>query len=175
MAARIEIPELERALSVVGLELDFPEELDVAPAVAAELAARPARRPLFRLRSLRLPVLRPPGLGLPDAVYVRDLTVGGAEVFLVYSPRAGIPAARETGVGLLVSEFTGDLYRPGLEKLSFGAKIERVRVDDSPGFWVEGGHGVTYLDRDGNVVGDDLRLAGSVLLWQRGTLTLRIE
>src|SRR5438132_8124962 len=192
MAARIEIPELERALSVVGLELDFPEELDVAPAVAAELAARPARRPLFRLRSLRLPVLRPPavlrpawqvvvaavvaglvafsgvlaaspgvrqaverwfglggvrivrtpppstlppvrrlgegldlgrpttladaerhlgqrillpaGLGQPDAVYVRDLTVGGAEVFLVYRPRAGIPAARETGVGRLVAE-----------------------------------------------------------------------
>src|SRR2546426_101329 len=79
--ARIQIRELERALSVVGLEFDFPEELDVAPAVAAELAARPARRPLFRLRSLRLPVLRPPAVLRPAWQVVVAAVVAGLVAF----------------------------------------------------------------------------------------------
>src|SRR2546425_12885071 len=102
MAARIEIPELERALSVVGLELDFPEELDVAPAVAAELAARPARRPLFRLRSLRLPVLRPPAVLRPAWQVVVAAVVAGLGGFsrgLAASARVRPGGARWVGPG----------------------------------------------------------------------------
>jgi hypothetical protein len=75
----------------------------------------------------------------------------------------------------LLSEFSGDLYRPGLEKFSLGATLRPVTVGGGRGFWVEGAHAVAYLDRNGNVIADDLRLAGNVLLWERGGLTLRIE
>jgi hypothetical protein len=120
-------------------------------------------------------ILVPAGLGPPDSVYVHDLTVGGVEVFLVYRERPGLPRTGTTGVGLLLSEFSGDIYRPGLQKFSFGATLRRITVDGARGFWIEGAHAVAYLDRDGNVIGDDLRLAGNVLLWERAGLTLRIE
>lgn len=120
-------------------------------------------------------LLFPAGLGSPDEVYVRDLSVGGSEVFLVYRERPGIPRAGTTGVALLVSEFTGSVYRPGFQKYSFGAKIERVTVNGGRGLWIEGGHGLAYLDANGEVVQDQLRLAGNVLLWEQGPLTLRIE
>jgi len=126
-------------------------------------------------RHLGHTIPQPGGLGPPDAVYVHDLSIGGAEAFLVYRARPGLPAAHETGVGLLLSAFTGDIYRPGLQKFSFGATIERVSVTGSRGFWIEGGHGVTYLDANGQEVGEETRLAGNVLLWERGALTLRLE
>lgn len=117
----------------------------------------------------------PSELGRPDRVSIRDLSVGGSEVFLVYRARAGLPRSDATGVGLLVSEFSGSLYQPGLEKYSFGAKVERLTVNGGRGLWIEGGHGVTYLDANGQVVPDDFRLAGNVLLWEQGPLTIRIE
>lgn len=126
-------------------------------------------------RHLGATLLFPAGLGAPDELYVRDLSVGGSEVFLVYRERPGIPRAGTTGVALLVSEFTGSMYRPGFEKYSFGAKIERVTVNGGRGLWIEGGHGLAYLDANGEVVQDQFRLAGNVLLWEQGPLTLRIE
>jgi hypothetical protein len=126
-------------------------------------------------RHLGATLLFPAGLGQPDAMFIRDLSVGGSEVFLVYRERPGIPRAGTTGVALLVSEFTGSVYRPGLQKYSFGAKIERLTVNGGRGLWIEGGHGVAYLDARGEVVQDQFRLAGNVLLWERGRLTLRIE
>lgn len=120
-------------------------------------------------------LLFPQGLGTPDAVYIRDLTIGGSEVFLVYRDRPGIPSAGTTGVALLVSEFTGEVYRPGFQKLSFGATIERVTVNGGRGLWIDGGHGLAYLDTNGEEVQDQFRLAGNVLLWEQGNLTVRIE
>jgi hypothetical protein len=124
---------------------------------------------------LRRKLLVPQGLGTPDAIYIRDLTIGGSEVFLVYRDRPGIPSAETTGVALLVSEFTGEVYRPGFQKLSFGATIERVTVNGGRGLWIEGGHGLAYLDTNGDEVQDQFRLAGNVLLWEQGELTVRIE
>jgi hypothetical protein len=126
-------------------------------------------------RHLGQRILLPAGLGPPDEVWVQDLSVGGVEVFLVYRPGPGLPVTSQTGVGLLLSEFTGDIYRPGLEKFGQPTQIKAVKVNGGQGFWIEGGHGVMYLDVNGNAVPDSLRLAGNVLLWQQGRLTLRIE
>ena len=120
-------------------------------------------------------VLLPRDLGGPDRISIRDLSIGGSEVFLVYRDRPGIPRAGTTGVALLVSEFTGTLYRPGLEKYSLGATFESIVVNGGRGLWIEGGHGVAYLDSEGEVVPDEFRLAGNVLLWEQGDLTIRIE
>jgi hypothetical protein len=42
--------------------------------------------------------------------------------------------------------------------------------------WIEGApHTVAYLDADGRLVPDTLRLAGNALIWQLGEITLRLE
>jgi hypothetical protein len=120
-------------------------------------------------------ILLPANLGQPDEVYVRDYSLTGAQVFLVYRERPGLPKASATGVGLLLGEFTGDISREAMDKFTEGATLEVVRVDDTNGFWIEHGHAVGYADRRGQMVADDLRLAGNVLLWEQGRLTLRIE
>jgi hypothetical protein len=51
-----------------------------------------------------------------------------------------------------------------------------VKVSGDPGFWIAGKpHVLMFLDPNGNVIDDSVRLAGNVLLWERGDLTLRIE
>ena len=261
--ARRDLAAVERALRMLGPDLDFPDPAGMAVAVTARLERERVRRPLFRLPVLRLPVLRPPAvlrpawqtavaavagfaillsgvlvaspsareavagwfglrgvhvvvtpppsilpserplghgldlgrqatlaeaeqhvgvrllvpaaLGRPDAVYVRDLSLTGAINYLVYRERPGLPRTSATGVGLLLAEFTGDISRPGLVKFTNGAKLVPVRVNGSPGYWIEQGHGVAYVDSRGNIIGDDARLAGNVLLWEQGPLTFRIE
>jgi hypothetical protein len=54
--------------------------------------------------------------------------------------------------------------------------VEPVTVDGREGVWLEGGpHTVTFLDEDGEPVVDHTRLAGNTLIWERGSLTLRLE
>ena len=172
--------ELERMLSQLGRELDWPDTPELAPAVRARLAEpspRRARRPLVggMRRSLALalvlvlvlaavaaaavPTVRdavleflglqgatvervatqptppperpldlgrrttleaargplafapllPTGLGAPDGVYLRRRVRGG-ELSLAYRARPGLPPARSTRLGLLMSEFRGDLH-----------------------------------------------------------------
>ena len=265
MARRTAIAELEGALVAVGAVLDFPDAVDLAPAVTARLEREPvpSRLPVFRLPRLRLPVfgpspvlrpawqtvaaavvalvvavsgvlvaspgardavagwlglrgvrivqtpapptppptrtlgdgldlgarttlpaaedhigariLLPAALGPPDAVYVRDLSLTGVQVYLVYGARAGLPRTGATGVGLLLGEFTGDISTEGMTKFTNGARLEFVRVGGARGYWIEQGHVVGYVDSKGNVLGDTIRLAGNVLLWEHGKLTLRIE
>ena len=54
--------------------------------------------------------------------------------------------------------------------------VERVRVGGAPGLWIAGRpHTFLYRNATGEVVADEFRLAGNVLLWERGGLTLRLE
>ena len=62
-----------------------------------------------------------------------------------------------------------------LAKLVEPGRIDHVMVGRSPGIWIRGVHVVAFLDRDGNMQTDSLRRAGSVLIWQRGGVTYRIE
>ncbi len=119
-----------------------------------------------------------PGLAEPDEVYVKLLPTGEPEVFLVYAARPGIPRATSTRTGLLVSEFQARVDEDILFKKLYqpGTSIEAVRVNGQPGFWMSGRpHYVLVVDPRGNVVEDQVRLAGNVLLWERGAVTLRLE
>ena len=62
------------------------------------------------------PVLLPtlPALGAADEVYLGEPPVGG-QVSLVWLPRPGLPAAPETGVALLLTQFRAGL-EPGFVK-----------------------------------------------------------
>ena len=77
----------------------------------------------------------------------------------------------------LITEFRGSRTRTFLEKvIGPGARVAPVRVGGAPGVWVTGRpHAFIYADRDGVIRTENTRLAGNVLLWERGGLVLRIE
>jgi hypothetical protein len=117
--------------------------------------------------------LVPAGLGEPDVVHVHN----GRELVLTYRPRAGLPRAQTTDLGLLVSEFRGDLAPEYAGKIAGQATtVERLRVDGEPAIWLAGApHFFFYRAPGGRVVESELRLAQNVLLLQRGRLLIRLE
>ena len=114
--------------------------------------------------------------GDPDGVYIRHTTPGG-ELSLTYRPRAGLPRARSTDLGLLVSEFRGDLAPEYAGKMAGQATtVARLRVDGEPAIWVAGApHYFFYRAPGGRFIDSELRLAQNVLLLQRGRLLIRLE
>jgi hypothetical protein len=241
------MPELERMLTQLGRELDWPDTPDLAPRVRARLA-EPARRrrraplPWGLRRSLALALvlllvlaavtaaavpgvrdavleflglqgatverrttlptpprerpldlgrrttladaagllafepLVPAGMGDPDGVYIRRGVPGG-ELSLTYRPRPGLPRAQSTRLGLLVSEFRGDLHRDYVGKIVGPAGVvERLALDGGRAIWIEGvEHFFFYRDPNGRLIEHELRLAENVLLVERGDLLVRLE
>jgi hypothetical protein len=121
-------------------------------------------------------VLVPEALGEPDSVWHSGFLPGG-RISLIYAPREELPRTRETGVGLLVTEFRGDVAPELVGKLVDQAtRVERLTVDGSPAIWLEGGpHEVFFRAPDGEILGDTVRLAGNTLLLEQGTLLVRLE
>jgi hypothetical protein len=77
---------------------------------------------------------------------------------------------------LLVIEFRGTSRPFILKMIAVGTRVIRARVGSEPAAYVEGApHEVFFLDAHGNPRTDEVRLAGNVLLWQHGSLTVRIE
>jgi hypothetical protein len=124
------------------------------------------------------PVLMPDDalLGPPDEVYL-DLAHRDGAVSLVWGARPGLPVASTTGAGLLLTEFRGSINEQFFQKfVGPGSTVERVHVGDRIGFWISGApHEVVVLDRSGKPIFDTIRLAGNVLMWEEGELTLRME
>jgi hypothetical protein len=117
----------------------------------------------------------PAALGRPDATYV----TGGERpsVSLVYAPRRGLPQARETGVGLLVTELQGDLNPQIYRKVRTGAtKVIFLKVGPYQAVGLEGGpHVVYFYDAQGTLIQQRTRLAANVLLFVRGGVLIRME
>jgi hypothetical protein len=120
--------------------------------------------------------LVPGELDGPDGVYVRRGPAGG-ELSLTYNARPGLPRAGSTRLGLLVTEFRGDLSPEYVGKVAGATTtIERLRVDGERAIWVAGApHFFFYRTPDGVIVDDQLRLADNVLLLERGPLLIRLE
>ncbi|MEP6977264.1 MAG: hypothetical protein ABI948_04350 [Thermoleophilia bacterium] len=94
--------------------------------------------------------LLPPGV---DRVHVNE----GAILVLL----------RESGKPVLLTEFGGSFY---VKKVLGGAtQVEQVRVGRDYGLWVAGARHVFRMPSRAP------RMAGNVLLWTRGDLTLRLE
>jgi hypothetical protein len=129
-------------------------------------------------RQVRFPVLVPtlPDLGPPDAVYVGIPPVGG-QVALVWLGRPALPPVAQTGVGLLLTEFTGRLDPTFLKKIpGEGTRLKGVTVDGNQGYWFEGDpHEFAYQDANGQFTTATTRLAGNVLIWEQGGVTFRLE
>jgi hypothetical protein len=104
-------------------------------------------------------------LGEPDAVFVRGTRLAS----LVYGP---VEKPR-----LVLSELRGAVWEGMVKKLgAAGTRIEQVRVDGERGLFITGDqHFVMFLDENGDIDDEQTSLAGTVLLWNRGRLLLRLE
>ena len=112
----------------------------------------------------------------PDAVYLSQSTAGSFVTF-VYAPRADLPPTSVEGVGLLLTQFRGELAPEFVGKmLGPGTTVTELRVGTGRALWIAGApHVLLYRDAQGNVRDDTLRLAGNTLLWERDGVLLRIE
>lgn len=121
----------------------------------------------------------PHALGPPDSVWL-DMGVTGGQVALAYEATADLPAAPGTNLGALITQFPdAEVEAAALKKVTgsqSGTTFEPVVVGDEQGFWVSGKpHVIAYLEPDGDVRNETVRLAGNVLLWESDGVTYRIE
>jgi len=129
--------------------------------------------------AIKWQLLLPASLGQPDEVYLQpppDAPSDG-EATLVYAARPGLPAAGETGVGVLITEARGAINSEFFGKmLGPGTTIEPVTVAGSSGYWVAGTpHAFVFVDSAGNVRYETLRLAANTLLINVKGTVVRIE
>lgn len=104
-------------------------------------------------------------LGEPDAIYVR----AGRVASLVY----GSPERPR----LVLSQLDGAVWDGFHKKVAgTGTRIENVTVDGRPGLFVSGEeHYVMFQDASGQITDERTALAGNTLLWNRGSVLLRLE
>lgn len=164
-------------------------------ALAAALAIPSARSALLELFGLRgatierverLPALDPATgrrLGAPvsleqagEAASFRPLVPAEPDVhvFLDRASPGGAVTFRWDDRRLLLTEFRGE-STPFIQKSAgAGTRIEYIEVNRGAGYWLAGQrHVVVFRDAGGDV--REARLAGNVLLWEQGELTLRLE
>jgi hypothetical protein len=123
-----------------------------------------------RRRSPFLSLPTAEGLGQPDAIHL-----GGQSVSLVYGERPGFARSTTTGAAVLVQEFPARVG-PFIEKtLGAGTRLDRLRVDGDPAYFITGAHGFAYEGED-DVRFEQQRLAGNTLLVERPDgLLIRVE
>ncbi len=121
-------------------------------------------------------------LGEPDRVYVGFGRSEEPIVTLVYRDSDELPESEFTGVGALLTQFRASTSRELIEKGLYAKGIfpdttlTSVTVSGAPGYWIEGAdHMLVYEVSSGETFTDELRLAGNVLLWERGDMTYRLE
>ena len=104
----------------------------------------------------------------PDDVYFSRDVVGGRVSFVYGSTDR---------VDLLLTQFEASFEDRFIRKTAGpGTTIEDVTVNGGRGFWISGEmHVFLYLDANGSPREDTRRLAGNVLLWEQGPVTVRLE
>jgi hypothetical protein len=152
---------VERVFGIKGAVVERVPELPAIPSTAGATLHLGRAVPVADARhAASFTALLPPS-GV-SAAYVADDVAGG---------RVSLTAG-----GLLVIEFRGTSRPFILKMIAVGTRVIRARVGGEPAAYLEGApHEVFFLDAHGNPRTDDVRLAGNVLLWQHGSLTVRIE
>ena len=77
---------------------------------------------------------------------------------------------------VLIIEFRGTATPFIFKVIGPGTSFKQLRVNGGPGVYLSGApHEVLFETATGQVRTDRVRLAGNVLVWQQGQLTIRIE
>jgi len=163
IAAAFAVPQSRSAiLDWLGLRNVSVVRVDKLPVVPANGRLDLGRRVTLEEARRRASWLRVPD-SEPDSVWVNESLPGGKVSLLWGTP---------SNVRLLLTEFTGRTY---IEKIiQGGTQVERVEIGDA-GAWFQGAHAVVFQDRDGRFRESHARLAGNTLVWQLGSVTLRLE
>ena len=167
LAVAVAVPPARSALlDLLGLSGATAERVGTLPTVprAGDLALG-RRVSLARAeREADYDVLVP--VGRASRVYL-DASVPGAKVSVVWSER---------DVRVVLSQFRGEGL-PFVSKLvGPETRLEHVTVRGARGAWISGPeHVVLWRDANGRIREETRRLAGSVLLWERGGVTYRLE
>jgi hypothetical protein len=115
-------------------------------------------------------------LGRPDEVWVqgsRDAT----RVSFIFNASRDLPASEVTGVGAVLTQFIGQAQPDSLKKVaSTGTKVRFTAINGRPAYWIAGApHELTVVGASGEAIPLGSRVAGNVLLWESGPLTMRLE
>ena len=149
----------------------FPAAIDLGqPTSAADASSRTG-----------LPASVAPLLGEPEGIYVVSPPASG-QIVVVYPPSATLPVSRVAGTGALLSIMPGTI-EDGLFAKGLGpdTTVETLSFLDAAGLsvnaaWLSGQpHTYAFIDRNGQVHFDTLRLATNTLLWSDGEITYRLE
>jgi hypothetical protein len=164
-------------------------------AVAVAFAVTPARSAILRFFHLqgvtieyvdRLPPAkpqRPLDIGVPIRLDDVEATAGFRPLA---SPLLGRPDGvtwdggmvwyRYGNVRVLVSQFRGGGVDRVIKKvLTSGTSVTPIAVKGERGFFLTGAEHFLYIAPNDIVRDERVRLAGDVLLWQHGPLTIRLE
>ncbi len=168
-------PTIADWLGVGGVEVKHaPPPTVPSPSSSLDLGVRTTLRAARQAAGFDVAV--PAALGPPDEVWL-DRANSVPIVWLAYLPRPDLPEASATGYGALVAQASlavaDELIATKFAEPT--TKIEPVDLGTGRALWVQGTHYIGLRAPDGDIVFDELRLAGNVLLWERGMVTLRIE
>jgi hypothetical protein len=171
VAAAMAVPQARTAIfRWLGLTSVRIVRVDTLPSTPANTQLDLGQRvTLAEARSsVRYHVYVPEKAGRPDTVYLLHFPPGGQVSLLYGSPRHP---------RLLFSQFRGSRTAEFIEKLvTMGTKVERVSVNGERGYFLSGEpHEFNYLDAEGQVIQESIRLAGNTLLWEHDGLVLRLE
>lgn len=157
-------------LGVAGIEIEFEPELEAPIGEGLGLGGPVSLEKAADSVDFSLSV--PEVLDEPDAVYLSD-----GRVNMVWKGQETLPAAGDTGAGLLYSQFASGPGGEGFVKaLGPDSVVVPIEAAGSTGFWIEGApHVISYEDGAGRRVEESTRLAGNVLMWESGGVTHRIE
>lgn len=156
-------------LGVAGIQIELRPELEEAVGAGLDLGREVAIGEVVESAGFAVSV--PALAGEPDAVYLSE-----GQVNMVWEGGESLPAAGDTGVGLLYTQFPsesgGDRFVKGVGSET---TVVAVEVAGASGLWIEGVHVISREDESGRRIEETLRLAGNVLMWESDDVTHRIE
>lgn len=158
-AAGIRIFVVDEPVQDVGGRLELGD-----PATLAELAAEAP----FTIR-----VPAPTSVGDPDGVFSDDRGM----VHMVWRGDPGLPAAGDTGIGVLFSQWAEPgVGFEGAKSAGPETEVEALLVEGTRGLWIEGAaHTLTLVDNTGREKLETTRLAANVLIWSVEGVNYRLE
>jgi hypothetical protein len=97
-------------------------------------------------------------------------------VSLVWAPRPGLPETLQSGVGLLMTAFRGEVGDGFFTKIvDLGTTVRLVLVDGERAYWLSGAPHFFFYESPTGRVEDPRRWVGDALLWVDGPITYRLE